>query len=858
MTVEVETYYNPKQWGSHESYNRIKDAVHICATKNMAEGIKTRYQCKQSDEFSHIFTIHQVMSGFFQKWHQPENIMEQYLILCRLITETPGDVNIKSSFRNNAQEVLDTIRFLVFSGVEPSSLKGVEKSKNHNLENKEKFFVNLWGEMEKETPIYCKMRESLTKKYRTEKINEILNKINDKEIPLVNKSQKTIVLHGFYFITPEQQRFLKLLERAGYELIFFQFYDDRFPNTFDFSKSFISRRFGWTDHWNIQKRPDNPNTVGANFLQSFEEGKHLERSETKKVVAYDSFFDFLHSVIMSHYPIGQEASDTKEDVQLVATNADILNELLIQYYPERFADKRNFLSYPVGQFILKIHEMRKGDKLILNKEILMACFTSGWLSDKEKGLNAQQFTYELNQLLPFFARCHEIDEWLECIDNLEQQYNSILPLFHNEGDNRVHGSTIDPFSKIGYLSLNIDDVKQLHIFILLLKEMAENLFDMSQDGSYINEHFKRLSNLMHEYNPAKNKVQLQRTEKELVEKINHKLSIIDDSQRFLYEDIGEAIRFYLSGKLSDDEETFIKPFIEVDGEAFKDSDRSFYLTGLDEQGLPLGKFATPWPLQEITYSNLSEWHRELEMNELRNKSVKDISRYLMFISLEFTFNEKSELSWMRNFLDRENLQPTVYVQYLNMDIHENSSTLEEREEGPYNIYDFQTYKLEDDNFHEAMEGLKYEDILAEYQLCPRRFYYGYVLDKYPTFSDEFIHRFLFSEIINTVKQCTKKNKEEVITYVEGLFPQWTRFQIESMAQRSIRYTPSKKNYQFPGLKKKKKEDIYRSVKVNKKKIIGEIERPEEEMAIMMEAKPGFECRFCPFLDLCPDGTYAVD
>ena len=73
---------------------------------------------------------------------------------------------------------------------------------------------------------------------------------------------------------------------------------------------------------------------------------------------------------------------------------------------------------------------------------------------------------------------------------------------------------------------------------------------------------------MREHNPTKHTV-LQSEEKKLIEKLNEKISLIEENHLFLYEDIGQAIHFYLSGKFAQDEETFIKPFIEVDGEAFQ-------------------------------------------------------------------------------------------------------------------------------------------------------------------------------------------------------------------------------------------------------------------------------------------------
>src|SRR5699024_2269789 len=149
-----------------------------------------------------------------------------------------------------------------------------------------------------------------------------------------------------------------------------------FPNTFDFIKSFISDNYGWTDDWNIHTNHGDDG-IGVDFLSTFEKEEKTENRHREKIIAYDSFFDFLHQVIIENYPIGEQ--DGREDVQFIATNADILNEMLIQYYPNRFAGQRNFLNYPIGQFILKIHEMRKGDKLYLDDEVLIACFSSGWL-----------------------------------------------------------------------------------------------------------------------------------------------------------------------------------------------------------------------------------------------------------------------------------------------------------------------------------------------------------------------------------------------------------------------------------------------------------------------------------------------
>ena len=37
-----------------------------------------------------------------------------------------------------------------------------------------------------------------------------------------------------------------------------------------------------------------------------------------------------------------------------------------------------------------------------------------------------------------------------------------------------------------------------------------------------------------------------------------------------------------------------------------------------------------------------------------------------------------------------------------------------------------------------------------------------------------------------------------------------------------------------------------------------LKNPSEETATTLNANSGYNCRFCPHLDLCPDGIYAVD
>lgn len=363
MRVIVDTYNHPRKWRQHKIFPSIKNAIHICATRNTADGIADQY-----NEFDFIYTIHEVFQGVFYKWHSPEYKLEQYLTLAKIIRDIDEVENLKQSFIYNLSELQDTIRTLIICNVDYKDF-----SNEYILTNRELFFKKIFKrylELNDELVLDTKWRLSKGSK-PSNCINKILNKINlnkhklsrqdNPEIKIekpktVLENCTTIVLHGFYFITPEQQVFLKFLQRSGYKIHFFQFYDERFPKTFNFSKKFISSKFDWTDNWNIEKSSnDEKGSLGKVFLNAFE-GNLIPKTHKKiNVLEYDSFFKFLEEVIIKNYPINDHADSN--NVSIIATSADMLNEVLIQYYPERYPNRYNFLNYPIGQFLLKLHEM---------------------------------------------------------------------------------------------------------------------------------------------------------------------------------------------------------------------------------------------------------------------------------------------------------------------------------------------------------------------------------------------------------------------------------------------------------------------------------------------------------------------
>ena len=212
MDVNVFTYYHPQKWQEHKEFDAIKKEIHICATKNMAEGIKDCYRKDDKGEFQYIFTIRQVINRLFAWWNTPEFQLKQYLALSREIGQMSSGNPLLKEFRNNTTELLDTIRFLVFTGLTPEDLN------IKSLTDKESFFSRYLASLENNDTSYQKLREQLKRDWQREEVIKRLNrslkkKSENLEIPLTHTK---IVLHGFYFITPEQQVFLEAITTSWF------------------------------------------------------------------------------------------------------------------------------------------------------------------------------------------------------------------------------------------------------------------------------------------------------------------------------------------------------------------------------------------------------------------------------------------------------------------------------------------------------------------------------------------------------------------------------------------------------------------------------------------------------------------
>ncbi|KFL42494.1 hypothetical protein CH76_12080 [Lysinibacillus sp. BF-4] len=845
--VQVYTYDTP-EWYQHPQFTNMTDALHICATGNVKQGILEKYK----SNFSNVITVHAVIKEFelSRDWYNPENRLQQYLTLSREIQQYEfNNEELAYSFKANKEQVLETIRFLVEAGQKPSDLDEKVKTKQ------ERAFQIIWSDFEKITDACSEHRHLLQSSVGAQKFRNQFKLLKN----------NTIFLHGFYFITPNQQVFFKYLERLGFQLIFFQYYDERFPTTFDFIKQFINEEYGWSSDWHITKTLQNQSaTLGTQFLSGYEDGRVNQASIKKEIIKYPTFFDFLQDVVIPLHS-GEQSTEWNEQNKIFAPQAKQLNQLLQTQYPMLDSYKQNFLSHPIGRFLINIHEVWQEGQLKLHESLIMELFSSGWLVDEKTEEDARNYTYDLKQIFPYFKGCETLEQWKNTIEKLYMESEKLLGLFGATDVNTREAQFATPFSNLSYLSLPLERIAQIRKFFQEIEYLAKSLFSSEDGASCIDEHFRKLRLLLQKRRDLS--VDTDSLELKLLNQLIRRLENIKERVDFLYDDIHSALYLYLNGKFSDKEDKgeIITEFLEVDGEMFKQRPEKVWLAGIDEHGLPFGKASLPWPLTQQTIEELGKENVAVQLFLNRNKAVKQISRFLFFIALEFLSIENLQCSWLSNRGNHDNLNSTMYVRQLGF-IPKLYSPIQFPADKEFETYEADLPLPTAGELASFKQTIDEEVVQMEYLLCPKRFYYSRILQPYSTISEDFVHGFVYSTTFKTALSLSREIKgresdaSKIAEQLTPYFPQFEQYRVDSIVQHSKNYAyrnftknikKIKENIVFPGLTTALKGKLKQNITpVN----IATIFDPTNSF----EAKPSKNCKYCPHQSYCISAQYQVD
>lgn len=807
-----------------KSYDTVKVIPHITATKELADRIKNSFPDVKFSE-----GIGDIIDEIVPMWNSMETGFQQFINLSKVIREYLPDEEcaLKQSFKKNKRDLLNAIRVLVEADINPEDIMPTSEE--------EKMFSEIWWELEELDAGIYEFRKTMRNFMKDKSTaGTVLSEIG------IASNSKYIILHGFYFITPIQERLFKLLESVGFGLVFLaDCGNENYGVNEIWEQTFSDKGIYKWENAGIESTYE----PLSGFYSKLNDSGEILHNDIK-IIKYHTEMDF----------VADFQRLKAEGFHVYSTDTETVELLLKEFYPEAF-QKRNLLAYPIGQYIYQLHGMWNDneERIEIEMESLYACFSSGWLT--YEGKNANAFISDLAKLAPYIEDCITIDEWEKRIELIREIRHKVFPLLEKhiakkEGDSvYFHELMANPLRNFSCFTIPENRLEVIFAFINKLISDIKILFNDGKDNTTnIRNHLKKLQVMICDGREELVHEEERIIADELISRFKFGRMEIDECN---IADMAEAIMLIAgSGIINEDEQCIdsvfnkrlVKPFVQVDITS-SISPEKVHVCLADETRLPNVTSNYIWPISNNLLDNLNcTDYQKRYVDIFKSIHVNRViaSRYLMNCALR---NSYVEFSWIEED-DGKKIEKSPYLQLLEMGYGIETEVYQKEIPVQDGYIRFSEQK-EIQNRHP-----EFEEACIDKLLCPWRYIYGYILDEYPSYSNAFHYNFGISALIKSITSVAPISKDDAFRMVMELFP----YLREVEKQQIYDYSNMKKNMETTYFD----DVIYPKARLNvhflKENIASyglKLLRIDDEELAATERIPKQElCRYCPHIDYC--------
>lgn len=763
MSREIYTYIDLKELAQSPYWNEIRRFPQITVTADLRKSLKgTREYDKVDGIFKDEATVQacemrKVTDLAFPKWSDDETKFHETVVLSQYIREQieicENDEITRRwlvGCRRNLGMILSSIVLLEEAGINPTD---IQSDGDRNID----FLLGAWEFLKKNDPAIMRFHDRAKELEKRSAWDSIFNQLYGKN------GIQTIVFHGFYYFTPIQERILCLLEQVGIKLIFLFCYNEKYPYANEIWRKSYSVKNGYPDisKWHMER-----STQAEPYGEIFE-GRRAKISNKLQIKEYATIMEFVHGI--KHV--------SEQGYYIYSANSNTANQILRDFYPEEYGE-RKILSYPIGQFVNTLNKMWDEDlqDIVLEEDRLIECFSSGWLSID--GISGKQYMQDLMYILPFFSDCKRIAEWEERIEFLQQiKAEAVEPFKQNLSldDSVARWQEImgNPFLNFSVFAVNDEKLQVILRLIKQLLSMAKELFAENKTLR-VQDHIRKLDIILKKHELSN---ELYEEEREIVKDLFEKL---DDTSGFHLEcfpsDISSALNLYMSGKFNEGEIQstnvgMVSPIYHVDAACIKHNGK-IHICLCDINNMPGGKKEYVWPL---TSRHIKECYERtgnrLIVNMMHIMECTYIcNRYFLYAALK---NQDVQLSWIHDMGDKL-LSASPYVKLVceaaGIELTpavRNTITYKRVDETEIGHSKTKTYELERMPMNTSKEAK------MDYAVCPMKYAMGYVVEKSPTYQNEFHQNYAINGLIAAIYSLMKTRGltiDEIYKNIIMLFP----------------------------------------------------------------------------------------
>lgn len=763
MSREIYTYIDLKKLGQNPYWNKIRNFPQITVTSDLRKSLKGS---QEHDKVDGIFKdeavvqaceMRKLIEAAFPAWGADETKFHETVVLSQYIREQIGkhedDLVTRRwliGCRRNLGMILSSIVLLEEAGID---ITDIHSEGDRNID----FLLEAWRFLKMHDSAIDTFRNRMKELEKRSAWDSVFNKLFGKT------NIHTVVFHGFYYFTPIQERILRLLEKVGIKVIFLFCYDEKYPYANEIWRRSYSVEKGYPDmsEWHME-RTDKTEPYGEIF-----EGRKATIRNKLRMKEYATVMEYVHG--MKHV--------IEQGYFVYSANSNTANQILRDFYPEEYGE-RKILSYPIGQFVSTLNKMWDEDlqDIVLDEDRLIECFSSGWLS--VDGISGKQYIQDLMYILPFFSDCKRIEEWESRIDFLQQIKDDVVEPFRQNLDLDDSVARWQEIMGNPFLNFSVFAVsdEKLEVIIKLIKQllgMARELFGENK-ALRVQEHIQKLDLILKKHELSN---ELYKEEREIVKDLFEKLS---DSSGFTLEcfpsDISSALNLYMSGKFNEGEIQsnkigMVSPLYHIDAACIK-HDGKVHICLCDINNMPGGKKEYVWPLTSRHIKDCYErTGNALIVNMMHIMECTYIcNRYFLYSALK---NKDVQLSWIRDMGDKL-LSPSPYIKLISeaagvklTPAVRDTITYERVKEAETGSGRTMPYDLERMPMNVSKEAK------MDYAICPMKYALGYIVEKSPTFQNEFHQNYAINGLIAAIHSLMRTRGmtiDEIYKNIISLFP----------------------------------------------------------------------------------------
>ncbi|WP_138418247.1 hypothetical protein [Aquibacillus sediminis] len=881
MSYQVISYEVAEQLMLKDSiFAKYSDAIHITATNSLKRGMMESNTDLSQWFVGPILSFSEIAKFVGKTWTLGQTELRQFTLLSKALrkyneTHEIQSSDLFSSIDKNQATLLKTMRLLTESGLTSKEVKEIGENK---FSEEEKVFLNLWSDLEIDSTfenlsdwfdefqrhtIYS-FKETLTAALRDlEQMDEKRMNANIKANTNINKlvqekfvEKKVIILHGFYFITPIQKRIFDQLSKH-LNVIHVVNYKEGYHNGFKSVEAFLD--LPNTPHVKASQTKLPVNIFAKKFLQIINGSfpKDEEEQDNQQGIK-PSYFEFMNLHEFKEYV------DSKDDVVISPRSREAKSYLEDIYT----SNNKNLTEYPMGQFLMDVHRLNTRiyhidtrtyeDVENLSVPLVLRLFNSGYFMIE--GETASKYLKTLQKLTPLLEEYTTFYQWKKQIKNLFERKKEIETKLKKENKNKNQENDIDHKMNtfynrnLAFFNVPYKELIAIQKGLANLQELYQRLY--TGNSIPISEYVDILEKYVNDdILPSLEQRVDQTIAGEILDSLEDLKGVSVDN--FDRQDLVRGLNFFLSRETDTREDgeastifgdnsvnsyETISRFLDSDGFQFTEN-RSVHLAFMDNKAFPVAQQLSTWPLSKETLDELYSKNINLKQLKMRKDLEVDISCYLLYITINNAINVK--FSIVKEYSNEKNLQQTFYLQLLNLKkASEKDIRDEDNEQQPITP----TFSKKIMFRERAYEYL----IRKTYNRCPKRVVYSFLINNRPEFSGPFHEPFVFKNLLRHA-MGNKYKRDQRYQDVYSWFPHWSETKKDMYRKNIEEYMRDKsKRPNFTMLDGERYWDSQLNIALFGERSPNEGNEADYEFDKPNKpfAKPGPNCKYCPFQEHC--------